>query len=517
MEDLANKTLGQFQIRHEVGRGGMAVVYEAYQPALQRKVALKILPPSLSHNAAFVKRFQQEAIAAAGLRHPNIVTIYDVGSQGPYSFIVMEFLEGQPLSDLIRRGPLPVARAARILEQVAQALDYAHKRGFIHRDIKPGNIMVGQANHATLTDFGIAKAATGTHLTQTGTIIGTPEYMSPEQIRGGEVDHRADIYALGIVAYEMLAGHLPFSGDTATVLYKQVHEMPPPLTALTQTPPHVIAAITRALAKDPAQRFQSASEFAAALADARAQPAVATPPTPPPIPVTAIPPHPYATPPQPIYAMPPTVQRRGGLPGWLPWLLGGAGIALLLCALAAMLVVATQRLATPTPQTGRVISPTPIVLIISATPPQASPTLRPTNTPVVKPVTPTLTRAEIEAGVKDALERFQKAKEYSQKTGDTSQLSNVLAGQALNRQIELVNQTKAQNCYWDIWLDAPTRYEFLEVRGDSYVRVKAYKTETRHKYCNNQLVASSSVDKESYSTSYTVERINGKWYVTVRE
>ncbi len=528
MESLVNKTLGQFHIRRELGRGGMAVVYEAYQPALQRTVALKVLPPTLSHDTAFMQRFQQEAIAAAGLRHPNIVTIYDVGTQEPYSFIVMEYLEGRSLADTIRsRGPLPLTRAVKILEQVAQALDYAHQRGFVHRDIKPGNIMVGPDDHATLTDFGIAKARTSARLTQTGTLIGTPEYMAPEQIRGEELDQRADIYALGIVAYEMLTGRVPFSGDTATVLYKHVHEPVPPLTQLLpHVPPHVVAAIGRALSKDPAQRFRSASEFVAALTGP-GTPSVAAPPTPASIPVTALPPHPYATPAQPIYAPPRTAQQAGGLPGWIVWLLGGAGAALLLCAIATIaIMVIGNRDRSTTHSTGALPTYTPVVMIVSATPGPVTPTRSPTHTPVtlqatrtpvISRATPTLTRAQIEAAVRDAVERFQKAKEYSQKTGETTFLPEVLAGQALERQIQLVNQTKAQGCYWDIWLDAPMRYEFLEVRGDRYVRVKVYKTETRHKYCNGRYEAASSVDKESYDTSYTVEQINGKWYVTVRE
>ena len=271
MDDLVNKTLGQFQITRELGRGGMAVVYEAYQPALQRKVALKVLPPSLAQDD-FVRRFQHEAIAAAGLRHPNIVTIYDVGSEDRYNYIVMEFLEGRPLSDVIRTGgSLPLARICKIIEQVAQALDYAHQHGFIHRDIKPSNVMLDQADHATLTDFGIARALTGTHLTQTGTLIGTPEYMSPEQVTGEEIDARTDVYSLGIVAYEMVTGQVPFSGTTASVLYKQANTPPPPLrTHVPGVNPTVENVILRALAKRRDERYATAGQFAQALIAATA-------------------------------------------------------------------------------------------------------------------------------------------------------------------------------------------------------------------------------------------------------
>jgi predicted Ser/Thr protein kinase len=270
MEQLIGKTFGQYQIVAELGRGGMAVVYKAYQPALQRYVAIKVLPPQLGMDPDFVRRFQHEAVAAAKLKHPHIVTIHDVAIADGVNYIVMEFIEGQPLSTVIRQGgAMPPERVARIIGQVASALDYAHQQGFVHRDIKPSNIMLRADDHVTLTDFGIAKAMGGTRLTQTGSIIGTPEYMSPEQVRGLPVDHRADIYSLGIVAYEMLAGQVPFSGDTASVLYKQAHEAPPPIRARAiHVPAYVAGAIDHALAKDPALRFAAATAFAQALSGA---------------------------------------------------------------------------------------------------------------------------------------------------------------------------------------------------------------------------------------------------------
>ena len=270
MEQLIGKPLGQYQIVQELGRGGMAVVYKAHQPALQRHVAIKVLPPQMGMDPGFVKRFQQEAVAAARLKHPHIVTIYDVGITDGVNYIVMEFIEGQPLSAIIRQsGAMPPERVAHIIGQVASALDYAHQQGFVHRDIKPSNIMLGAGDHATLTDFGIAKAMSGVRLTQTGALIGTPEYMSPEQVRGLAVDRRADIYSLGVVAYEMLSGQAPFSGDTASVLYKQANELPPPIRArVTNVPAHVANAVDRALAKDPDQRFATAGAFAQSLGGA---------------------------------------------------------------------------------------------------------------------------------------------------------------------------------------------------------------------------------------------------------
>jgi serine/threonine-protein kinase len=188
MADLIGKTLGQYRIVRELGRGGMAIVYEAYQPALNRTVAIKVLPPGLSADATFVQRFLREARAVARLEHPNIVAIYDVQDFGGIYGIVMQKLAGVPLDTLVQRnGRLPRDRAAHILGQIASALDYAHSCGIVHRDVKPANIMVGPGDRAWLTDFGLAQAATGTQPTQTRTFAGTPKYMSPEQANGQPV------------------------------------------------------------------------------------------------------------------------------------------------------------------------------------------------------------------------------------------------------------------------------------------------------------------------------------------
>ena len=417
MDDLDNKTLGQFQITRELGRGGMAVVYEAYQPALRRKVALKILPPSLAQED-FVRRFQHEAIAAAGLRHPNIVTIYDVGSEGRYNYIVMEFLQGRPLSDVIRTGgSLPLARICKIIEQVAQALDYAHQHGFIHRDIKPSNVMLDQADHATLTDFGIARALTGTHLTQTGTLIGTPEYMSPEQVTGEEIDARTDVYSLGIVAYEMVTGQVPFSGTTASVLYKQANTPPPPLrTHVPGVNPTVENVILRALAKRRDERYATAGQFAQALTAAVtgqpvAMPSRSTPPTitqqaahtstpqpvyaPPPTYTSppAYTPPPVYPPPQPMYAPPSAAPRTGGLPRGLLWVLaGGAALTVLCVVIAAIAWIASRG----HPTTQPTVTPRQLAQASPTSPP--APTLRPTTggdlPPTRPPLMPTPTTSE---------------------------------------------------------------------------------------------------------------------------
>ena len=267
MDNLIGQTLAQYQILGEIGRGGMAVVYRAYQPTLERYVAIKVLPQQFTFDREFVERFLREARAAAKLNHPNIVTIHDVGHADGIYYIVMEYLEGPSLTDLLRQQrALLSQQAAQIVAQVASALDYAHGQGFVHRDVKPGNILLGAGDVAKLTDFGIVKAAEGTRLTQTGTLLGTPEYMSPEQAKGLEVDHRSDIYSLGVVAYEMLTGRVPFSGDTMAVLHAHVYEQPD----LRSLPAGVQGVLGKVLAKDPRQRYGSATAFAQALERAMA-------------------------------------------------------------------------------------------------------------------------------------------------------------------------------------------------------------------------------------------------------
>ncbi|HSJ55816.1 MAG TPA: protein kinase [Anaerolineae bacterium] len=282
--NLLGQTIGNYQIRDELGRGGMAVVYRAYQPSLNRYVAIKVLPPQLTWDAQFVERFKREARAAAGLRHPNIVVIHDVGQEGDIHYIVMEYLEGLTLKDLIdREGPLPAQRAARIVEQVGAALDYAHQRGFVHRDVKPANIFVGEGDRVTLTDFGIAKAAAeAEQLTRTGALMGTPEYMSPEQAIGEGVDHRTDLYALGVALYQMLVGQVPFHGTTPhAVLHNVIYESPPPPRRLNPAiSPAVEGVVLKAIAKEPDRRFQRGAHLTRALRDAMAAPEAAYQPPP---------------------------------------------------------------------------------------------------------------------------------------------------------------------------------------------------------------------------------------------
>ena len=221
MDNLIGKTLGQYQIIEVAGKGGMAVVYKAFQPSLNRYVALKVLPDYLAQDEQFVMRFEQEARAAAALRHPNIMVIYDVGQEGGTHYIAAEYLEGATLSQAIavQRGPLPLPRIVNIINQLASALDFAHQRGLVHRDIKPSNAFIGADDHVTLMDFGIAKALQGgAQMTRTGTMVGTPEYMSPEQAEGRQIDQRSDIYSLGVMLYQLLTGRVPFQAETPTAV-----------------------------------------------------------------------------------------------------------------------------------------------------------------------------------------------------------------------------------------------------------------------------------------------------------
>jgi formylglycine-generating enzyme required for sulfatase activity/predicted Ser/Thr protein kinase len=289
MADQFPEKFGKYKIVEEVGRGGFAAVYKAVDTTLDRTVALKVLAPHLLWDPTFVQRFQREAKVAANLDHSNIVTIYEVGQIEGVYFIAMQFLEGRTLSQILEaEEALPISRAQAIIEQLTSALDYAHAHGFVHRDVKPSNVMVAADGRATLTDFGLVKAGEGTQLTASGMVFGTPEYMSPEQAEGKKLDARSDIYSLGVVLFAMLAGRAPFMADTTpAVMYKHVHE-PPPLDELpSDLPQGVVAVVEKALAKRREDRFASAGEMVVALQQAvsgamveevKAPPPVVTPP-----------------------------------------------------------------------------------------------------------------------------------------------------------------------------------------------------------------------------------------------
>jgi formylglycine-generating enzyme required for sulfatase activity/predicted Ser/Thr protein kinase len=266
-----SKRIGKYEIVEEIGRGGFAVVYKARDTSLDRIVALKVLHPQHTIDPKFIRRFRQEAQTAARLHHPHIVTIYEVGEEAGQHYIAMVFLPGRTLDKVVAGKPLPVDRAISIIEQVADALDAIHEQGLVHRDVKPGNVMVDEAGQATLLDFGIVRAAEGTRLTTTMTTLGTPEYMAPEQAEIAEgtpdIDWRADVYALGVVAYETLVGQPPFTGRSPTaILHKHVYEQPPaPRTLNPELPQEMEPVLLKALAKGREERFQRAGDFAAEL------------------------------------------------------------------------------------------------------------------------------------------------------------------------------------------------------------------------------------------------------------
>jgi formylglycine-generating enzyme required for sulfatase activity len=267
MKGSIAQTLGKYEIIEEIGRGGFATVYKAIDTTLNRTVALKVLAAPPPGDSTFLERFWREARTAANLKHPNIVAIYEVTEiEGRYC-LAMEFLPGRTLAQILQEEEtLPPRRVAEITQQLASALDYAHARGLVHRDIKPSNVIVDDQGHVTLTDFGTVKPAGGTKLTAPWMSIGTPEYMSPEQIGGLVVKPSSDVYSLGIVCYEMLSGQVPFSGATPHVLHAHVYDPPPPLTELVAQIPEVVAeVIHHALSKKPEERFASVGEMAYAL------------------------------------------------------------------------------------------------------------------------------------------------------------------------------------------------------------------------------------------------------------
>ncbi len=268
---LARTLAGRYEITRLLGRGGMAVVFLAEDLALERQVAIKVLPPEMAHDTKLIPRFQQEAKTAAKLDHPNIIPIYRVESEAGLVYFVMKYVTGRSLEQLLEDGPLPINLARRVLREAALALGHAHQRRIVHRDVKPANIMMEADGRVMLTDFGISKAVQGaSQLTGTGTIIGTPHYMAPEQAKGLEVDGRADQYALAIVGHQILTGKQPFDGSAHSILYKQVFELPPPvLASRPDVPRDISAALERALSKDPEQRFATMEEFAAALGEKR--------------------------------------------------------------------------------------------------------------------------------------------------------------------------------------------------------------------------------------------------------
>lgn len=261
--------IARYEVFEQLGRGGMATVYRARDPRFKRQVAIKLLPREFLHDPNFKARFVREAQTVARLEHPAIVPVHDFGEHEGQPYLVMRHMGGGSLADWIERGPLRVEEAAAVVMRVAAALDYAHGRGVIHRDLKPGNILFDEAGHAYLADFGIAQLAEATlALTKSGVYIGTPAYMSPEQVRGDlELDGRSDVYALGIILFEMLTGRQPYTADTpAKLMMKHVLDPVPSLRDLDPTQlPAADQIVAQAMAKDREERFAGAAELGEAV------------------------------------------------------------------------------------------------------------------------------------------------------------------------------------------------------------------------------------------------------------
>jgi tRNA A-37 threonylcarbamoyl transferase component Bud32 len=285
----AGTAIGPYRILEQVGRGGMATVYKAHHAALARNVAIKVLPMHLADDAVFRERFRAEAVTIAKLRHPNILAIYDYGNENGLYYIVTEFVDGGTLADQLGK-PLPVDYVARMLGPVASALDYAHARDVVHRDVKPSNVLVARDGNVIVSDFGLARMLEGSlpRLTQTGALVGTPEYMAPEQAAGESSGPAADRYALAVVAYEMLVGTVPFSADTplATLLAHLHKPLPLPRERNPQLSTAIEEVLLRGLAKDPKDRYGTAADLVKAIDAAARQPSspAASIPTAPPLP-----------------------------------------------------------------------------------------------------------------------------------------------------------------------------------------------------------------------------------------
>ena len=349
MEMIGREIGGRYRLTAPLGEGGMSTLWRAVDQQLDREVAVKILRPQYSADPGFAARFRQEARSVASLTHPNIVSVYDYGTDpdGATQYIVMQLVEGRDLAAILKeRGRISADDAVQVAIAVASALEAAHRRGIVHRDVKPGNILITDDGDVKVTDFGIARAVSEASMTVTGTTLGSVHYFSPEQARGDEVTGRSDVYALGIVLYEMLTGHRPFEGDSAAgVALKRLTENPPrPMVAGQPLPPGLEAILRRALEREPDKRFPDAGSFAEALRawskDPTSVPAglVGAVPAAAPLPAAGEPtvyvPPPVARPSDRApYAGPPRqqarrVERRQGQPWWF-WLLALLAVLLL--------------------------------------------------------------------------------------------------------------------------------------------------------------------------------------------
>jgi serine/threonine protein kinase len=353
------QTVGGYQILEQIGRGGMATVFKAYQTGLSRFVAIKVLPAFYAEDRAFRERFQNEAMAIARLRHPNILAVFDYGEVDGVPYIVTELVTGGTLSALLGT-PLTPAQALNLLQPIAAALDYSHARGIIHRDIKPSNVLLDEDGRPVLADYGVAYILANTErLTATGFTVGTPAYMAPEQATGGQLSAATDVYALAVVLYEMLTGGVPFSGDSPlTVAIAHMHTPPPPprtrTPSISEAVEHVVLT---GLAKQSAERFQTAGALVAALesaATAQDTPSIAEA-------TTIVAPLQGATEPMPM--VPPEPRRKYPM---VPWI---AAVVVIVSSIAGFVLAGRETSDSATiaaPTTGpRTIAPATVVSVVA--------------------------------------------------------------------------------------------------------------------------------------------------------
>lgn len=269
MEDLTGKQFGVYEIVAPLGEGGMGAVYKAYQPAMERFVAVKVLSRTLAESNEFTSRFQREAILLAQLQHPHILPVFDYGQKDGYSYIVMPFLQNGTLAELLHARRRTLSEIHQIMTQIGGALGYAHARGMIHRDVKPSNVLIDEQGNCLLTDFGLARMiqASSDSLTSAGAIMGTPAYMSPEQGKGDSVDGRSDLYSLGVIFYEMLTGQVPYQDNfPMMVVIKHIRDPLPSARALAPELNDAIErVVNKSLAKEPNERYQTAEDFVQAV------------------------------------------------------------------------------------------------------------------------------------------------------------------------------------------------------------------------------------------------------------
>lgn len=467
----------RYRLEEKIGEGGMAVVYRGSDLVLNRPVAIKVLRWQFAADQNFLRRFEREAQAAARLSHPNIVSVYDVGRDDGLRYIVMEYVAGSTLKELIaQRAPLPLENVIHIVRQVAAALDYAHQQGLVHRDIKPQNILVDERGIVKVTDFGIAKGLSDISLTEAGLGMGTIHYVSPEQARGEPATPASDIYSLGIVLFEMLTGRLPFEADSPIGLaMKHVHEPPPSPRQFNPTiPPTVEAIILRALAKNPRQRFPTAGALAQALTQWRAGiPQAASS-----APNSLSSPRPMTNRGRQRGGAPPAVVGQTGDIGCATWLLGSA----ILAGIVAIVVLAFQLVDFRT-STGNEPSPSPTAAIVAEAPsptPSASPTPPVTPTVEVSPTpepTPIPTPTPEMARVPDLVNSTVRQAELAVMTGNFQleiyeEFDNVVPVGVVIRQDPAPGQLIEKGAVIRLWVSkGPEWITLLGLAGRPYTEV----------------------------------------------